>query len=168
MRTSFENWMKRLGLIGSACAVLTLNTGCKTVHDATPAKRETLQAEGSLVFVRPDHYSIIGTRSIRDYVEITYEKAQPNPAGLLTVQAGFRNRGGKHWYDLKGPDYTISVKTAFYAEEVPGKGTSGPPLYETNWQPLPLPRGDTGHYEVTCPVRGARFYQITASEFIKQ
>jgi hypothetical protein len=149
-----------------AAASVGAFTGCQTVHNATPAPRNAMAKEGSLVFVRPDRYSILGTRSVRDYVEITYEQAALNQAGLLIVKTGLRNKGGQHWWDLHGPDFALSVKTTFYREPVAGKGPQGPPIYETNWQKVVLVRGDTCHFTVTCPVPGAGGYQITVSEFL--
>jgi len=104
---------------------------------------------------------------VRDYVEITYETSKRNAADLLTVQAGFRNRGGHRWYNLKGPDFTLSVKTSFYEDVVPGQGVMGAPVYVTPWRPLPLARGDTFNYEAACPVPAAKYYQITVSEFLE-
>lgn len=169
MRTNKSLLTSRSGclaavLLGGAAALAL--TGCKTVYNATPASAEKMAKEGTLVFVRPDRYSILGTRSVRDYVEITYEQASPNAAGLLVVKAGLRNKGGQHWWDLHGPDYALSVKTTFYKEPLTGRGPQGPPLYETNWQKVVLVRGDTGHFEATCPVPDARGYQITISEFL--
>ncbi len=139
---------------------------CKTVYEAhhTPAK--DLASEDSLVFVRPDYYTILGTRSIRDYIEVTYEESKRNAADLMTVQVGFRNRGGQRFYDLKGPTVALSIKTSFYAEPLSAQGPRSAPLYETNWQPLVLVRGDTGHFQVTCPVPAGRHYQITVSEIL--
>ena len=83
-------------LLAVALAAATL-TGCKTVGQCHARSAGVPGEEGTLVFVRPDHYSIIGTRSVRDYVEVTYEQSSPNPAGLLVVKTRLRNKGGQHW-----------------------------------------------------------------------
>lgn len=147
--------------------VMTL-CGCKTTYDAhrTPAKE--LSEEGSVVFVRPDRYTILGTRSIRDYVEITYENSTQNDAGFPEVTVGLRNRGGQHFWDIKGPDVQLSIQTAFYQNPIhPDGASSGPAAYRTNWQTVKLVRGQTLDYSVTCPVKGANYYQMTISEYLR-
>lgn len=142
--------------------------GCKTTYDAHRTPSKELGEEGSIVFVRPDRYTILGTRSIRDYIEITYENSLQNEAGFPQVQIGFRNRGGQRWYDFKGPDVQLSVQTAFYTTPIhPDGASSGPAAYRTNWQTVKLVRGQTLDYSVTCPVKDAPYYQMTISEYLK-
>lgn len=145
--------------------LILFSSGCQTTYDAErPRIRANQTAESSIVFVRPDKYSIIGTRSVRDYVEVLYEESELNNAGLLLVSTGLRNKGGQHWYDTKSPGFAISVKATFYDQPLTASGPQSAPLYETNWQTVPMPRGDTAHYSVTCPVPGASYYQLTLSE----
>ena len=146
---------------------ISVCVGCQTVYDPHEAPAKQLAKEGSIVFVRPDRYTILGTRSIRDYVEITYEKMSANEAGLPMLQVGLRNRGGQHWWDVKGPEVVLSAKTCFYRDPVVGSGPTGPPVYETNWQAVHLNRGETAHFKVVCPYEGASFYQLTLSELIR-
>jgi hypothetical protein len=143
--------------------------GCeKTVYNAHHTPMETLEEEGSIVFVRPDRYTILGTRSIRDYIEITYEILDANDAGFPIVKVGLRNRGGQHAWDKKGPDVQLSIQTAFYNRPIqPGGAASGPATYRTNWQTVKLVRGQTLDYKVTCPIAGAKFYQMTISEYLR-
>jgi hypothetical protein len=141
-------------------------TGCKTTYNSSAVPKEDMAKESTLVFVRPDRYTILGTRSVRDYVEITYEKGTPNAAGLLVVQTGLRNRGGRHWYNLRGPDFAVSVKVRYYKDPVLGTGPQGPPVYETGWQKVMMLRGDTASYESICPVPEGKHYQITVSEMV--
>jgi hypothetical protein len=126
-----------------------------------------LADEGSLVFVRPDIYTVFGARSIRDYVEITYEKMSVDDAGQPMLQLGLRNRGGQHFWDKSGPELALSVKTCFYRDPIKATGPSGPPVYETNWQVVHLNRGETEHYKVICPYADATYYQVTLSELIR-
>ena len=154
-------------LLTLALASLGL-TSCQTTYNARQAPEAALAKEGSLVFVRPDVYSILGTRSIRDYIEITYERAVRNDAGLLNVEIGFRNRGAKHWYDLHGPDFPISVKTTFFQDPVANAGPTGAPVYESNWQTVTLLRGDTAHFRAICLVPQGKHYQVTVSERLVQ
>ena len=142
--------------------------GCHTTYDARRSNPESLASEGSVVFVRPDRYTILGTRSIRDYIEITYEESDQNEAGQPVVTLGLRNRGGQHFWDLEGPDVQLSVQTAFYYNPIqPGGPSSGPAAYRTNWQTVKLVRGQTSDYRVVCPVIGANYYQVTLSEYLK-
>lgn len=147
-------------LVISALAI----SGCQTTYNADRPKAVEGQAEDSIVFVRPDRYSIIGTRSIRNYVEVVYEQSNHNEADLLRVSAGFRNKGGQQIYDFKGPDFVISVKTTFFNEPIQATGPQGPPVYETNWQTLSMNRGAISHYEAICPVPEGLYYQIVVSE----
>ena len=115
--------------------------GCKTTYE--PYRTDSIEkaSEGSLVFVRPDEYSILGTRSIRDHVEISYEKLSENVSDYCVLNIGFRNRGGQHFWDLKGRDVQLSVQTKFYEEPLNGDGyASGPAKYTSNWQTVKLVR----------------------------
>ena len=142
--------------------------GCKTTYEANRTPANELQNEGSIVFVRPDRYSILGTRSIRDYIEITYEQISLNEAEYPELTVGLRNRGGQHFWDVKGPEVQLSVQTAFYERPIqPNGAASGPVVYRTNWQTVKLVRGQTTDYKVTCPVKGANNYQVTISEYLK-
>ena len=139
--------------------MLTLS-GCQSVY---APKRANVKGEGSLVFVRPKKYSLIGTKSLRDYCEVVYEKFTINDAGQPVVKFALRNRGGKHWYNTKAPSITISAKAVFYEDPVGAQGPDSPPTYETNWQRLPMTRGETIHYSFTSPV-AADGYQVTLSD----
>jgi len=148
--------------------VLLAFFGCRTTYDARRTPAEELQSEGRIVFVRPDRYSLFGTRSIRDYIEITYEQISVNEAGYPVLTVGLRNRGGQHFWDTKGPDVQLSVQTAFYNKPIqPDGAASGPALYHTNWQTVKLVRGQTSDYKVACPIKGANHYQMTISEYLK-
>ena len=98
---------------------------------------------------------------------MTHEHAAANEAGRLKVEVGFRNRGGQHLWNRKGPDITLSVKTAFYSQPLGTDGETGVPVYETNWQPLAVPRGATVEYKAVCPKTSARYYQVTVSDVLK-
>lgn len=142
--------------------------GCKTTYEASRTPAKELQREGSIVFVRPDRYSILGTRSIRDYIEITYERIRLNEAEYPVLTVGLRDRGGQHFWDVKGPEVQLSVQTAFYDRPIqPNGAVSGPAVYRTNWQTVKLVRGQTIDYKAACPVKGANNYQVTISEYLK-
>ena len=160
--------MKKLYSFCFVLSCLCLLVGCKTTYNAHRSSPKSLQSEGSVVFVRPDRYTILGTRSIRDYIEIAYEQISQNEAGLPTVLIGLRNRGGHDFWDTKGPEVQLSVQTAFYREPItPDGASSRPAAYRTNWQTVKLLRGQTSDYKVVCPVSGANYYQITISEYLK-
>jgi len=143
---------------------VVLLAGCRSVHDVDRAESDELSAEGTVVFVRPTEYALLGTKSLSDYIEVVYERAQRNDAGLLEIRLGLRNRGGQHFWDVKGPDFPISAQTAFYEEPVAGQTHHSPPIYETNWQRVQLVRGAATNYTVVCPVKAGAYYQITLSE----
>lgn len=148
--------------------VLFASLGCRTTYDAKRTPTEKLESEGRVVFVRPDRYSLFGTRSIRDYIEITYEEISMNEAGYPVLTVGLRNRGGQHFWDVKGPGVQLSVQTAFYNKPIqPGGAVSGSASYRTNWQTVKLVRGQTSDYKVACPIKGANYYQMTISEYLK-
>jgi hypothetical protein len=163
--------MKTLSYI-FGCIFIILVTisvqGCQSTYNADRTNPKELSKEGTVVFVRPDKYSIFGTRSIRDYIEITYEQIGFNSAGYPILSVGIRNRGGQHFWDVNGPEVQLSVQTAFYTQPIqPNGAASSPAQYRTNWQTVKLVRGQTSDYKVSCPVRGANFYQMTISEYLK-
>lgn len=158
--------MKKIMFICSA--ILTMLyvvafTGCKAVYNAENVPSKDVSDQASFVFVRPDSHTLLGTRSLRDYTEVVYEKFSLNGAGQPVVKFGLRNRGGQHWYDTKGPNVTIAAKCVFYDEAVTSRAITSPPVYETNWQRIPITRGETIHYSFTCPV-AAKGYQVTLSD----
>lgn len=145
-----------------------LGSGCQTTYEAHRTKSDVLKGEGTIVFVRPDRYSIIGTRSIREYIEITYENNTLNESGYPEVEVGLRHRGGRQLWDLEAPDVQLSIQTAFYREPFDEHGAaSGPASYRTNWQVVKLVRGQTFDYRVTCPLKDAPYHQMTISEYLK-
>jgi hypothetical protein len=160
--------MRAMGIFAVAAVALMVMPGCETTYNADKTAAGELQKEGEIVFVRPDEYSILGTRSIRDYIEVAYEQIGVNEAGYPEVAIGLRNRGGQHFWDVKGPSVTLSAQTAFYTSPIQPKGAaSGPAVYRTNWQTIKLVRGQTFDYKVVCPVKGANYYQMTLSEYLQ-
>ncbi len=144
--------------------LLLFLAGCRSVHNVDRASPSKLGREGSVVFVRPTEYSLLGTKSLSDYVEVVYEQAQRNEAGLLEVRVGLRDKGGQHFWDVQGRDFPLSAKTTFYEQPVAGTESRAAPVYETNWQRLSLLRGATTDYKVVCPVKAGASYQVTLSE----
>ncbi len=165
--------IKDLVALGMVLVFVAVGASCvsresvTTVYNADRVSTEKLGREGTVVFVRPSEYSVFGTESIREYIEVAYERASRNNAGLLQVDLGLRNRGGQRFYDKGGPNFQVSIKTAFYNEPFNADSSRAVPAYETNWQTVKLLRGDTGRYQVTCPVRSAGYYQVTISEMLK-
>jgi hypothetical protein len=154
----------RTAALAACLASLFLSAGCGTVSNAGKTDKGELAKESNIVVVRPDRYTLLGTRSVKDYLEISYEKFTRNRAGFPVVEVGVRSRGGEHWWDLKGPDFTIYAQAVFYADPVAGVDVRGRPLYKTNKQPVPLKRGETADLSFTCPVKGAKGYQVIFSE----
>lgn len=158
--------MKKHLFVGTAL-VLVL-AGCHSVYNVTRVTPGEVRREGSIVFVRSPDYKIFGTKSYRDYVEVTHEKSSRNEADLPQVEVGFRNRGGRHWWDLSGPNFALSVKTSFYDQRFDNQeGRTSIPIYETNWQPISLLRGATVEYKAVCPKKEGIYYQVTVSEILK-
>jgi len=143
-------------------------SGCRTTYDAHRTPQAEMENEGTIVFVRPDRHTLLGTRSIRDYIEVTYEEMSANAAGYPTLRVGLRNRGGQRYYDRKGPDVQLSIQAAFYNQPTESGGAAAQsPAYKSNWQTVKLVRGQTSEYQVSCPVKGAQYYQVTISEYLK-
>ncbi len=155
-------WLMAAFVAVLAAAALTAG-GCKTVTDVDRTDKGEFAGQGRFVFVRPDRYTVLGTRSVRDYLEVTYEKLSTNAAGQPVVSFGLRNRGGQHWWDGRGPRVTIAAKAVFYSEPVAGGAIESPPVFESNWQRIPMTRGETIHYTFVSPV-AAEGYQVTLSD----
>ncbi len=148
--------------------VAIIGVGCSTTYSPHRTDTSEIKNEGSVVFVRPGKYTILGSRSIRDYVEIAYETMNENSNGYPTLNIGFRNRGGQHFWDVRGGDVQISVQVKFYKSPLNNNGyASGPAAYTSNWQAVKMVRGETIDYQVNCPVKEAIYYQVTVSEFLK-
>ena len=150
----------------SICALLgvALLAGCKSVRSADTVSGKDLANESTTVVVRPNRYTILGTQSLADYLEIVYDEISISEAGMPTVRVGVRNRGGQHWWDRKGPSFTLYAQAVFYSEPVVGKESRSAPLYRTNKQAVPMPKGETADLMFKCPVKDARGYQVIFSE----
>lgn len=141
-----------------------LLSGCHSVYNTEPVSRKDLMREGSAVVVRPDRYVLFGTRSMRDHLEVVYEEFSQNQADMAQVKIGVRNKGGEHWWNLKGRDFTLYAQAVFYRQPVAGTGARSAPLYRTNKQPVPMSLGEISDMKFTCPVKGSGGYQIIFSE----
>lgn len=153
--------MRVAGLFVLLGLMLAFSNGCKSVRNVHHMNAQTLGAEGSLVFVRPDRYTVLGTRSMRDYMQIVYEEMKTDDLGRSHVTVGVRNVGGRHWYDTKGPAVQIGAEIAFYAT----KGVNSAPIYRSNRRSVVIQRGETAHLAFDCPVAGATSYQIVFSDY---
>jgi len=153
--------MKSHALIFLFGGLLVFADGCRSVHDVQRMDAGKAQAEGSLVFVRPDRYTILGTKSMRDYIEIVYEEMKVDERGMAHVTVGVRNVGGRRWYDTKGPSVQIGAEIAFYRT----KGVDSAPSYRSNRRSVVIQRGETAHLVFDCPVAGAAAYQIVFSDY---
>lgn len=154
--------MRKQGFFGIVAGTLAAGTlllaSCASVRNVDAADTS---GESSMVFVRPGTFSILGTRSLADYVEVVYEDVGTTETGRMTVSCGVRNRGGQHWYDLKGPQVAIGARIAFYAQP----DRKGKPLWVSPRKTVLINRGDTSHLEFMCPKSGAKSYQITLSDY---
>lgn len=143
---------------GTLIAGTLFLASCASVRNVDAADT---RGESSMVFVRPGTFSILGTRSLADYVEVVYEDVGETETGRMIVSCGIRNRGGQHWYDHKGPQVAIGAKITFYAQS----DRKGKPLWVSPRKTVLINRGDTTHFEFICPKSGAKSYQITLSDY---
>jgi len=165
-RLCINKFKGKMTCLSSVLLISFLLPACNTVYEAERIDASDLDNEPRVAFVRPDKYSfaIFGSRSIKEHVEITYERFSTDNSGYPLVELGLRNKGGQSFWDNKATNITLSIKTNFYKEIKPSQGA---PVYETNWRQLRIVRGDTVHYKVLCPVKLANSYQIRISENIK-
>jgi len=174
----------RHGLLAAFAVGMMVAAGCTTTYSVD---RVNTAGEDSLVFVRPDRYSLLGTRSLRDQIEITYETLTYDQAtGYAIVRVGVRNRGGQHFWNRRGRDINLSAQAAFYHQPVAmappqpgasfpsdvkgrqnagGPGVFAPPIHQSARKTFALPRGQTHHLEFICPVSNAGGYQVVFSEY---
>lgn len=148
-----------IGILG-----IVVFAGCSSVVNTSQVPSKDLAGEASTIFVRPDRFTLLGTRSMADYIEIIYDELSVTPADLPVVRVGLRNKGGQHWWDAKAPDFTLYAQAVFYQEPITGEGTRSAPLYRTNKQAVPMQRGETVDLVFKSPVKGARGYQVVFSE----
>jgi len=138
-------------LAGLAC------TGCKSTYNSKRVSAANIRREGTIVWVRPR--TNLPLQSLRRRMELTYEQAEANQAGLLQISLGCRNKSGS--------DLVINLRTAFYAEPFGAPGTqTSMPVYTTNWKRMTLTRGATDQYRATCPKKSGKYYQVTISEVL--
>jgi hypothetical protein len=159
--------MKRfIFTVALVIGISSVFTACNSVAPVSRADKDVLNRETSIIFVRPSSYWwLFGTKSMRDYVEIMYEKSSVNSAGFLQVQVGLRNKGGQHIWDVSGPDFfTINAQTKFFSQPLVSGGQMSAPVYETNSQQVTLDRGAVREYKVSCPDKSAKYYQVILSD----
>ncbi len=153
----------KLTLLTVVAALFSL-TGCKSVQSVDRADRADLANEDTIVFTRPADYAIWGTNSLRDYLEVTYERFYVNDAGQNVLEVGLRYRGATNWYDffVTAPEsISFAGQANFYAGRSP---RGGAPLYSTNRQTILIRRGDTYNFRAVSPRKGAESYQLVLSE----
>lgn len=150
-------------LLLMAVTTAMLFTGCK-MYTTHGVQRVITAGEDSIVFVRPDSFSILGTRSIRDHLEITYERLTKLPNGFVQLEVGVRNRGGQHWWDQRGLDVQLSATPKFYNEPVQGTGFNKPPVYVGERKTFTTLKGETTHLTFVCPVQNVIAYQLVLAE----
>lgn len=163
--------MKKMILLAASATVLAIGfSGCKSVYTVSKVNNSDLQREETVIFVRPPSYWwLFGTDSMRDYVEILYEKPSFNEAGFLQIQIGLRNRGGQHFWDVSGPNViTINAQTKFFEQPIVSGGQMSAPIYETNSQQVSLERGAVKEYKVVCPNKSAKYYQTILTDSLSQ
>ncbi|MEN8149807.1 MAG: hypothetical protein ABFS86_08285 [Planctomycetota bacterium] len=151
-------------LIAGLLLVAGFLPACRSTYNASPADADEVASEGSMVFVRPGRYSVIGTRNIRAHIEVIYEKTKKNEVGMPVVEFGLRNKGSTVWWDVKAGDLALSAKVEFYETPLDQTGPTGPPRFDSGWQTIPIRVGETSHHSVTSPVKDAPYYRVTISK----
>ncbi len=161
-----QRFINKLTLYSIAGTAITLLTACNTIHEIDRTDKAVLAQEGTVGFVRPDKYSfaLFGSNSISEHIEIIYENLTQNDAGFPQVELGLRNKGGQKFWDTEAWTLNLSVKTSFYKTSIKHSGPTSAPVYETNWQPLRILKGEQVNYQAICPIKGAKYYQIRLSE----
>lgn len=156
-------------LLFGAFAVLTVLsvTACRATQNATGADRAKIEEEGTVIIARPEKYFIFfGSRSIGEYLDITYDRLTRNQAGQTGIDVGIRYKGGTSWYNFMNtsPEYvTLYVRADFYEGTRLGK-SYGPPIYSTNRQVVHIRLGDTFNFKAVCPDVRAQSCQIFITE----
>jgi hypothetical protein len=147
-----------------------LPSACTSVDGIPGASQDELSSEGSAVFVRPQDYTIFfGTRSLSNYIEITYSQRYVNKAGQMVVEMGIRNRGSVSWYNFlnSAPNkIVIMAKANFYKTSQQGHGPSSTPIYSTNDRKFVIKRGQIVAARFVCPVKSAKSYQVVLSQVV--
>lgn len=153
--------MRNGGFVFIVCGLLAFSGGCKSVCNVRHMDAAALGSEGALVFVRPDRYTILGTKSMREFIQIVYEEMKTDERGMAHVAVGVRNVGSRTWYNMRGPSVQIGAEIAFYRT----KGVDSAPLYRSNRRSVVIQRGETAHLTFDCPVAGAASYQVVFSDY---
>lgn len=155
--------MKILSFMLSICAAAIL-CGCHSVCDVARANPEDLNKESTIVFTRSAKFTpFFGTHSMREFIEITYEKFYRNEAGQLVVEVGIRNRGPVSWtnWHRRAPKrLTLNTRCNFYS----GNRVVSPMVYSTNRQKIVIERGETYAYKVLCPSLNANSFQLVLGD----
>ena len=159
--------MKKMLLIQALAAMaLPFVTGCYSVKPLDRVPLGGQMAEGSVVFVRPEQYTMwFGTLSPREYFEVVYERFSRNEAGLPVVELGLRYRGGVDWTNWNRPmPQTVSLGVVCNFYDAPAAQAAGAILYSTNRERIVLQLGSTYAYKAVCPVKKANGYQVVLGE----
>jgi len=166
--------MKHFLFIIIGTAFFLCLTSCQYSSVSSANRPLVKGTESSLVFVRPDKYTLLGTRSISEYCEIMYERLTPQGNGFV-LEIGIRNRGGQHFWDKKGPNFSLAATAYFYdvpmslsqnVEPVLGAMFNGAPTYISGRQAVQMLRGETTHLKFLCPASNIQGYQVVLSDQI--
>lgn len=152
----------KISLIAAAAIAGAVFCGCTAVDPVARADQVDMAREGTIVFTRPARFTPwFGNYSISQFLEVTYERASRNAAGLLVVEVGIRNRGPvswTNWHQHAPKILNIAATCNFYGTQSGALG--GPVIYQTNRRTLAINRGETYAYKAVCPVEGANGYQL--------
>ena len=104
-RLCINKFKGKMTCLSSVLLISFLLPACNTVYEAERIDASDLDNEPRVAFVRPDKYSfaIFGSRSIKEHVEITYERFSTDDSGYPLVELGLRNKGGNLFGIIKQP-----------------------------------------------------------------
>ncbi|MDR0931790.1 MAG: hypothetical protein LBM70_02060 [Victivallales bacterium] len=160
--------MKRIEkiLLVIAAASLLGVIGCATTAEPNRTDANQLSKEGNVVFTRPPDFSIFGTTSISDYIEVLGDRFYANEAGQPVAEITLRNRGRVHWYNAlsETPENIVLMAQANFYDKESSERHNARLLYSTNRRKILLKRGLTTRMEFVSPVVGARGFQVILSE----
>ena len=136
--------------------LLFLAAGCRATYEL----EETSQIDGTYSYARPSSFSVVGTESVMDWVELVSATQSKDDKGAFVVDIALRNHGGTGFFSWfqRSHDMTVYARVDFYA----GKG--GPLLHAMPRQAVPLPLGDTVHMRFVSPVDGATYAKLILLE----
>lgn len=136
--------------------------GCRAVYAVNRADADN---DGTIVFSRPAKFHpFFGSRSLSEFIEVTYEKFSRNEIGQPVVEVGIRYRGPvkfSDWFSKAPNSVAIKVRTNF----LEGVNVSSPIIWSTEDREIVIPLGQTYAYRAVCPVVKVQGYRVILGDY---